>query len=94
LLNTIMNTFSALMIQNAQAYELAKQNGITVFNEVAFNQGTALYDGKLRGYPFRSVVKTFQVRVWQEICGKWRALSEHDKEKVREYVPLCNMFET
>jgi len=93
LLNTIMNTFSALMIQNAQAYELAKQDGATLFNEAAFNRDMALYDGKLRGYPFRSVVKTFQVRVWQDICEKWRALSALDKAKVRKYVPLCDMFD-
>jgi len=93
LLNTIMSTFSALMVQNAQAYKLAKQSGETVFNEKAFNQGKALYDGKLCGYPFRSVVKTFQVRVWEELCAAWRALKESEKNEVRALIDLCELFE-
>ena len=94
LLNTIMSTFSALMVQNAQAYTLAKNNGERIFNEAAFNQGKALYDGKLCGYPFRSVVKTFQVRVWKEICAAWRALKESEKNEVRNVIDLCELFET
>jgi hypothetical protein len=45
------------------------------FNEAAFNRGRALYDGELLGRPFRSVAKTFQVRVWCELCRQWRELN-------------------
>jgi len=93
LLSTIMLTFSALMVQNAQAYKLAKRNGETVFNEAAFNQNKALYDGKLCGYPFRSVVKTFQVRVWNELQSEWRKLTDNEKDEVRGVIDLCELFE-
>jgi len=93
LLNTIMLTFSALMVQNAQAHKLAKQNGETLFNEAAFDQGKALYDGKLCGYPFRSVVKTFQVRVWHELKSEWLKLTENEKDEVKRVIELCELFE-
>lgn len=93
LLSTIMLTFSALMVQNAQAYKFAKAKGETVFNEAAFDQGKALYDGKLCGYPFRSVVKTFQVRVWHDIQMAWSALNDDEKNEVKEVIELCELFE-
>ncbi|MFT5718751.1 MAG: glutathione S-transferase [Oleiphilaceae bacterium] len=93
LLNTIMLTFSALMVQNSQAYKLAKQNGDTIFNEAAFDQGKALYDGKLCGYPFRSVVKTFQVRVWRELQAEWKKLTKNEKDEVKGVIELCELFE-
>jgi len=94
LLRTIMSTFSSLMVQNHEAYKLAKQLGETVFNETAFNEGRALYDGQLRGYPFRSVVKTFQVRVWKALCQDWAILSSEDKGQISEIVELCELFKT
>ena len=93
LLNTIMLTFSALMVQNAQAYKFAKQKGETIFNEKAFDQGKALYDGKLCGYPFRSVVKTFQVRVWHDLQLEWRKLTQNEKNEVKGVIELCELFE-
>jgi len=92
LLNTIMSTFSALMVQNAQAYDMAKKKNITSFNEAAFDQDLALYDGQLRGYPFRSVVKTFQVRTWRSLCKKWADLSEAEQSELKEMVHMCEMF--
>jgi glutathione S-transferase len=94
LLNTIMSTFSALMVQNSRAFDMAKQQGETLFNEKAFDQNRALYDGRLCGFPFRSVVKTFQVRVWKELCNAWQALEEKDKNSVRELIDVCELFET
>jgi glutathione S-transferase len=93
LLSTIMLTFSALMVQNAHAYKLAQQNGETLFNEAAFDQGKSLYDGKLCGYPFRSVVKTFQVRVWHELQSEWKKLTVDEKSEVKSVVELCALFE-
>lgn len=93
LLNTIMGTFSALMVQNERAYQLARARGETLFNEAAFDEGKALYDGHLLGYPFRSVVKTFQVRVWREIKAHWQALSEEDKQHLRDLMEATELFE-
>lgn len=93
LLNIIMGTFSALMVQNKQAWEKARHNAETVFNETAFDQGKALYDGQLRGHPFRSVVKTFQVRVWQELCDHWHSLQPDQQTRVREVIDFCELFE-
>ncbi|MFT7372045.1 MAG: glutathione S-transferase [Oleiphilaceae bacterium] len=93
LLSTIMLTFSALMVQNAQAYKFAKLKGETLFNEAAFDQGKALYDGKLCGYPFRSVVKTFQVRVWDDIQSAWSKLTAEEKDDVKGVIELCELFE-
>jgi glutathione S-transferase len=93
LLSTIMLTFSALMVQNAQAYKFAQLKGETVFNESAFDQGKALYDGKLCGYPFRSVVKTFQVRVWHDLQSAWRKLADNEKDEVKSVIELCELFE-
>jgi len=93
LLNTIMSTYSTLMVQNSNAYEQALLRGETLFNEAAFDEGRALYNGKLRGYPFRSVVKTFQVRTWRTLCTDWRNLPEEHKAQLRENIELCDLFE-
>ncbi len=76
LLNIIGRTFIPLMEQNEAAYQREKNRGETLFNEAAFDRGRALYDGELMGYPFRSVVKTFQVRVWRDLKKEWRNLGE------------------
>lgn len=93
LLNVFMGTFSALMVQNEQAYAMAIRNGEHLFNEAAFNQDRALYDGKLLGYPFRSVVKTFQVRVWREIKAHWQALSEDSRSELKRLIEATALFE-
>ena len=59
---------------------MARARGETLFNEAAFARGRALYDGQLLGYPFRAVVKTFQVRVWREVQASWRALQAGDRD--------------
>jgi len=74
LLDVIARTFVPLMQQNERAYEAARAGGERLFNERAFAKRRALYDGTLLGKPFRSVVKTFQVRVWRELREAWRQL--------------------
>jgi hypothetical protein len=76
LLAVVTRAFVPLMRQNARAHERARADGERVFNERAFDAGRALYDGTLLGRPFRSVVKTFQVRVWREIEAAWRELPD------------------
>ena len=88
LLEIIGQTFVPLMQQNAVAYEQAIKDGETLFNEAAFDRGRALYNGELMGYPFRAVVKTFQVRVWYELKVRWQGLTADSRDSLQAYVPL------
>ena len=87
LLAIIMQTFAPLMAQNERAYQRACDAGETLFNEAAFNRDRALYDGELLGHPFRSVVKTFQVRVWRELCRHWRELDPAIRSELQSILP-------
>jgi hypothetical protein len=60
--------------------------GQSLFNEAAFDRGEALYDGRLLGRPFRAVAKSFQVAVWQDLCGEWWSLGDSDRQA------LCTLF--
>lgn len=86
-LDIIGRTFVPLMQQNEKGHTAACGRGETLFNEGAFNQGRALYEGELLGRPFRSVAKTFQVRVWHEIMDAWRALPAAARTRVAELLP-------
>ena len=88
LLGMIGETFLPLMVQNEQAYEAAFAQGETCFNEAAFWRDQSLYHGQLMGYPFRSVVKTFQVRVWRELKQQWQALDGARREELAVLFPL------
>ncbi len=92
LLVVVMRTFVPLMQQNEAAYERARARG-THFNEAAFDRGEALYDGTLLGHPFRSVAKSFQVRVWRDLRQAWRALPEADRKHLAGALPGCELFE-
>ena len=86
LLTCITHTFVPLMQQNAAAWERYRASGQHCFNESAFDRGEALYDGELMGKPFRAVVKTFQVEVWQELQQDWNTLTPTEQEAlVRRY---------
>ncbi len=87
LLDAIRETFVPLMRQNERAYVAACNRGETLFNEAAFDGGRALYDGELMGQPFRSVVKSFQVRTWRDLRARWEALSESEREVVAGWLP-------
>lgn len=63
----IGRTYVPLMQQQQRAYERYRAAGQKLFNEAAFDAGQALYDGELDGHPFRSVVKTFQVKTWRNL---------------------------
>ena len=88
LLQSIAETFIPLMQQNEAAYEGLVARGQDTFNEVAFNRGEALYEGNLMGLPFRSVVKSFQVVTWRELCEQWRRLDSHSRKQLAEHFPL------
>ena len=55
--------------------------------------GKALYDGELMGHPFRSVAKTFQVRVWRELCSQWRGLDEAARGELEHILPDAQLLQ-
>jgi glutathione S-transferase len=87
LLDVIMNTFTPLMAQNENAWRALREQGETVFNETAFDQNRAIYDGELLGHAFRSVAKTFQVRVWRDVRDSWQQLPEVERTALRKILP-------
>ena len=94
LLNIIGRTFVPLMQQNRQAWLAARQLGVTEFNEPAFDQGLACYDGELLGFPFRAGVKSFQVVVWEDLLASWRELAPAQREQTADYLgaELCQQL--
>ncbi len=89
LLRWIATTFVPLMRQNHAAWERHRAAGETRFNEAAFDAGRALYDGELLGLPFRSVVKTFQVRVWLDLRRAWQELDADGRARLEALHPLA-----
>lgn len=87
LLAWIAETFVPLMQQNRDAWRRHRAAGERRFNEAAFDAGRALYDGVLLGVPFRSVAKTFQVRVWQSLCDEWRRLDGAERARFAAHGP-------
>ena len=93
LLQIIEQTFVPLMVQNERAYVRALAAGETVFNEAAFDQGRALYDGELLGLPFRAAIKTFQVEVWRSLRESWQALDEGARSALEQgFLPRAREF--
>ena len=84
----IGTTFVPLMQQNLAAWERHQASGETRFNEAGFDAGHGHYDGTLRGHPFRSVVKTFQVRVWRDLCRSWDSLPARSRARFAAWLPL------
>lgn len=87
LLDWICRTFIPLMQQNYDAWLRHSAAGETRYNEAAFDAGRALYDGTLLGRPFRSVVKTFQVRVWRDLRAEWDALDARQHAALERWLP-------
>ncbi|HYC00066.1 MAG TPA: hypothetical protein VEC57_13110 [Candidatus Limnocylindrales bacterium] len=85
LLQLVLETFVPLMRANESAYLQWRARGQSVFNEKAFDAGRALFDGEMLGHPYRTVVKTFQVRVWRDIRGHWSALPPEAKTQVADW---------
>ena len=80
-------SFVPLMRQNEAAFERHRAAGETRWNEAAFDAGRALYDGSLLGRPFRSVAKTFQVRVWRDLRAGWDALPAPARTRLEARLP-------
>lgn len=94
LLEIIGQTFVPLMRQNESAHDEWIAKGEKLFNEPAFDQGRALYSGELLGYPFRSVAKTFQVRVWRDLLSAWNDLPDSAAQALRRYLPATCSVES
>jgi glutathione S-transferase len=94
LLAWVDRTFVPLMRQNQQAYARHQAAGDTLFNESAFDRDRALYDGELLGSPFRSVAKTFQVRVWRDLQVAWRELAASSRERLTGLIPAMDAGRT
>lgn len=83
LLSWVETGFVPLMNANAAAYERCTYAGQARWNEAAFDRGEASFDLDWRGGPARTVVKTFQVRVWRDLCEQASALSEESQRQIR-----------
>jgi len=87
LLEWVATFFVPLMQQNHDAWERHRERGETRFNEAAFDLGRALYSGVLFGHPFRSVAKTFQVRVWRDLLRDRDALPDAARSRLASLLP-------
>lgn len=76
-----------LLAQNERAWRRAGGGTARAHNERAFDAGRSLYDGDLLGHPFRSVIKTFQVRVLRDLRRELQVLGSSDLERVLNVVP-------
>lgn len=87
LLAWVGELFIPLMKQNRDAYVSHRRRGERRFNEAGFDAGRGLYDGVLLGRPFRSVAKTFQVRVWEDLCREFGALAADSRRCLEARLP-------
>lgn len=67
LLAWVQTCFVPLMQANAAAYERFREQAQCNWNEKAFDRGEALFELQWRGAPARTVVKSFQMRVWRDL---------------------------
>lgn len=88
LLAWIGRVFLPLLQQNEAAWRHHGSPSARQANEAAFDRGRCLYDGLLLGKPFRSVVKTFQVRVWQDLRTEWAVLDGGSRTRLAAWLPL------
>ncbi len=92
LLAWVARSFVPLMQQNHDAWASQVARGETRFNEAAFDRRRTLYDGVLRGHPFRAGVKTFQVRVWRDLRRAWEALPHPAPSRLLALLPDGTRF--
>ena len=90
LLKEISGTFYSLMKQNELAYVQHTKAGETLFNEKAYWKRRSLFNGELDGQPFRSVVKTFQVKTWRNLKQLWQGLDRDSQSQLVEHFPAID----
>lgn len=92
LLAWVERHFIPLMRANADAHGRYRAQGQTRWNEAAFDRHEALFDFEWCGAPARTVVKTFQLRVWRDLCALAQALPAEtlrDAPMVERIVAAC-----
>jgi len=87
LLQEIHKVFIPLMKQNEGAFVSCWKE--SSFNEKAFDAGRCLYTGELFGHNFRTVIKTFQVKVWQKLKSEWKKLDQQQQDSIAKIMPTC-----
>jgi len=83
----VQSCFVPLMQANASAYRRYRDQGQRRWNEGAFDRGEALFDLVWRDAPVRTVVKTFQVRVWRDLCAQAATLPDADLARIPGIAP-------
>ena len=83
--------FVPLMRANAAAHARHRALGQTRWNEAAFDRNEALFDVDWCGAPARTVVKTFQLRVWQDLVAQARALPTAAADRCAMLRPLVEV---
>lgn len=83
LVEVISATFVPLMIRNENAFVEHRGRDQSRFNQAAFDNGEALFDGELLGHPFCHVAKTFQVASWRDVKSLWAGLSEDERRSLQ-----------
>lgn len=88
LMDLIIRLFSPIMNQNEQAYQKEICKDTRIFNEPAFDKMQSLYTGTVCGYPYKSVIKTFQVEIWRELRTQWfQDLNDDDRKRLQHCFP-------
>lgn len=81
LVKEICSTFVPLMKTNARAYASYSSNGLLSkkkANENGWNNQQSLFTGEIMNHKYVTVVKTFQVLVWENLLKEYRELSSED----------------
>ncbi|HJL18675.1 MAG TPA: glutathione S-transferase family protein [Sandaracinaceae bacterium LLY-WYZ-13_1] len=87
LLAWVGRAFVPLMRANEAAFRRCCARGQRTFDEAAFDAGEALFDGELAGAPYRTVVKTFQVKVWRRLAAEHASLEDDDRRSLARRAP-------
>ena len=94
LLNEINRFFIPLMEQNANAVIDYENAGQAIFNEKAFNQNQALFEGSIDGHSFKSVAKTFQRKVWADLLNEFQQMNIDDQQWLSQHLPALSKHQT
>jgi glutathione S-transferase len=82
-----VEAFLPFLQANSEAYERHGRPVARDANEPAYWRGDKLFDGTLLGFPYRTVVKTFQVAVLQDLQRRFQDLGESTRMALIERHP-------
>ena len=87
LLDEIERCYVPLMNDNAEAVERYEAQGISCFNEKAFDKNTAIFGGEIDGKPYQHVAKSFQRKTWRALQNKAQSMTNEDKNWLQLTLP-------